>query len=936
MENNIQYIGETLWPGQLGHIFIILSFVTIAFTAFAAYKQSKQFHSDDNSWKLLSRISFLIHGISVFSIIGLLFYIMLGKHYEYGYAFDHVSDELPWRYIFSAFWEGQEGSFLLWMFWHVILGAVIIKTAKQWESPVLLFLSLTQAVIASMLLGVHIEIGDFIYKVGSNPTVLLRDVFDAPIFNKADYVEVLKGSGLNPLLQNYWMTIHPPTLFLGFASVTIPFSFAAAGFFTKQYKEWLQPALKWSLFSAGILGIGILMGGAWAYEALTFGGYWAWDPVENMSLVPWIVMVAGIHTNLIARSTGRAVKSTFIYYALSYVLILYSTYLTRSGILGDSSVHAFTELGLEPQLIFMVIGSALLSAVIYFRHASKVRVPEKEEAAVSREFWMFVGALILFFSALIITMSTSLPVLNTIINVFNPDFVGTVIKDPIPHYNKFQIWIAVLITALTAKSIYLRYKDQAWNKNRKRSFILKTSGFLIAAIGLTFLTSLWIDYFHWKYTFLTASCFFTIVANLFLITKDFKANSGMVGSVFSHIGFAIMIIGTIASGLNSEKITSNPFAMRELMKDNSIENAINILADKPFFVNDYWITWEGDTIESLTKSFKLKFEKENKEGEKIDSFYVFPNLLYSTDLTKVAAFNPDTKHYIDRDIFVQIAGLPAAQLDVNDAKAIEDSLQYNQYFVEPGDTFELSDITGVVEYVTFQPKNEEYKETQSDIGLGVGLSLESEDGRVQEKTEVVLGLKENMLYQYPAMVNDLRLKIKIDERMFDNYFSQENLLEYTEYKLKSGDSFSHNGLNYILEGFSGDINNVNYKKQEKDLALKGTISFTDNGVRKVIEPIYVIRDNRPFSIKDYDASIGTHIRLAKIDPTNEEFILQVANDNRDKPEIILNIAEEVPRNDIIVVEATIFPGINLFWLGSVMMMLGFFIALYRRFKSKYA
>ena len=118
--------------------------------------------------------------------------------------------------------------------------------------------------------------------------------------------------------------------------------------------------------------------------------------------------------------------------------------------------------------------------------------------------------------------------------------------------------------------------------------------------------------------------------------------------------------------------------------------------------------------------------------------------------------------------------------------------------------------------------------------------------------------------------------------------------------------------------------------------MKGTISFADNGVRKTIEPIYVIRDNRPFSIKDYDASIGTHIRLAKIDPTNEEFILQVANDNRDKPEVILNIAEEVPRNDIIVVEATIFPGINLFWLGSVMMMLGFFIALYRRFKSKYA
>ena len=936
MDNNVQYIGETLWPGQLGHFFILLSFLSIVFTALAAYKQSKTLVQSDTSWRFLSRIAFAIHGLSVFSIIGILFYVMLGKHYEYSYAFDHVSDDLPWRYIFSAFWEGQEGSFLLWMFWHVVLGGVIIKTAKQWESPVILFLALTQAVISSMLLGLHIEIGDFIYKIGSNPTLLLRDVFDAPVFNKADYVSLLKGNGLNPLLQNYWMTIHPPTLFLGFASVTIPFSYAAAGFFTKQYTEWLKPALRWSLFSSGILGIGILMGGAWAYEALTFGGYWAWDPVENMSLVPWIIMVAGVHTNLIARSTGRAVKSTFVYYGLSFVLILYSTYLTRSGILGDSSVHSFTEMGLEPQLIFMVASAGLLVAFLYFRHSSSIVTPEKEEAIVSREFWMFVGALILFFSALIITMSTSLPVLNAIINIFNPDFVGTVIKDPIPHYNKFQIWIAVLITLLTGKTIYLRYKDQVMSASRKKSLAIKFAVFVVLTVIATFLTSLWIDYFHWKYTLLAYTCFFTTIANFALIIKDFKANAAMVGSVMSHAGFGIMILGSIASGLNEKTITSNPFAMRDLMPEEGLADAVKILEKKPFFVNDYWITWENDTTESFTKYFKLKFQKERVGGAMDDPFYVYPNLLYSNDLTKVAAFNPDTKHYLDKDIFVHIAGLPAAQLDVNNAKEIEDSLVYNSYHVSTGDTIDLKGMYAIVENINFDPQQEDYLETESDIGMGVNLSFHSTDDKHHKLDEVVIGLKENMLYQYPVVVNDLRLKVKMNERSFDNFFTQENLLDYKDYRLKTGESFEFNNKTFTLEGFDSEISNINYSREPDDLALKGIISYTQGGGRQLLEPIYVIRDNRPFSIKDYEAAGGTHIRLAQIDPANEVFVIQVAQDIRTNPEVILNIAQDVPRTDIIVLEATIFPGINLFWLGSIMMMLGFFVSLWRRYKSKYA
>ena len=150
------------------------------------------------------------------------------------------------------------------------------------------------------------------------------------------------------------------------------------------------------------------MGGAWAYEALTFGGYWAWDPVENMSLVPWLILVAGVHAHLIARNTGRAIKSTYIYYSLGFILILYSTYLTRSGVLGDTSVHAFTEMGLELQLIFMVLFFTLLALGLFISRSKDMPVHEKEESIYSREFWMFVGALVLLFSGIIIAASTSL------------------------------------------------------------------------------------------------------------------------------------------------------------------------------------------------------------------------------------------------------------------------------------------------------------------------------------------------------------------------------------------------------------------------------------------------------------------------------------------------------------------------------------------------
>ena len=185
--------------------------------------------------------------------------------------------------MISCFWEGQEGSFLLWLFWNALIGLILQRVAKDWESPVMVVIAFAQIALGSMLLGFHW--GEL--KIGSSPFDLLReqrpDFLNIPILGQigvGNYLEVFKdGNGLNALLQNYWMVIHPPTLFLGFATAIVPFAYSIAALWRNNDRGWISHALIWGLVCVGILGLGIIMGGFWAYEALSFGGYCVQDGV---------------------------------------------------------------------------------------------------------------------------------------------------------------------------------------------------------------------------------------------------------------------------------------------------------------------------------------------------------------------------------------------------------------------------------------------------------------------------------------------------------------------------------------------------------------------------------------------------------------------------------------------------------------------------------
>ncbi len=938
--DGIEYIGEHLWVGQLGHFFIITNFMAATLAVISYFFAEKRSElREAQTWKKMGRYAFLFHGISVFVIIGLIFYLMINKYYEYAYAFNHVSDDLSMSYILSAFWEGQEGSFLLWMFWHVILGMVLLSPKnRKWENGVMMFLCVVQAILASFLLGIYI--GDT--KIGLNPFLLLRDTMpEAPLFAQADYVSKLSGSGLNPLLQNYWMTIHPPTLFLGFASVTIPFCYAAAALWKKKYTEWLKPVLPWALFSGTLLGTGILMGGAWAYEALSFGGYWAWDPVENMSLVPWLLLLAGIHMNLVSNATGQSIKSTFLFYLFSFVLIFYSTFLTRSGVLGDTSVHAFTELGLEWHLIlglFLFIGIALY---LFFKNNSKIPVPEKEESLYSKEFWMFIGSLVFLISVLLISMTTSIPVYNKILDGFGwmtgGDYTSwhrAAPADAVAHHNKFQMWVALFIGLFSGMAQFMRYRETHFDKWRKK-FSIHMAIAVSLALVLTILSAQMIQMYAWQYYVLAFGCWFAVVSNLDYLITTIKGNIKLAGSAFSHLGFGLMIIGSIVSGLNQHHISTNTFVQKGIIEgftDEDYAKNILLIKNKPMLMKGYEVTYVKDTIEGFNRTFTVNYKKRDmkNDGKIVEEFDLYPNVIYEKTFQKVAASNPSTKHYLSKDVFTHVASLPRAETDPEYAKQQEDSLGYVDHVVMVGDTFSTQNYEGKIIELDMNPTHLDYVPMEGDFPLGVQIELKDKEKDKIYKICPVAVIRGAKILRFPEYLPESALKVKLTTDIFDEAFTREDELEYQKFVVEKGGTFRHKNTTITFSGFGTQPSHPSYRAKEGDKAFNAILDFEYEGKKYTGKPIYFIREGVPYNIKDEVKELGFHFKIGDINAKDQNITILVAKAASKQEKITLRIAEEVPSSQYIVLEAIVFPGINLFWIGSVLMLLGILIAMFRR------
>ncbi|MEY3350450.1 MAG: hypothetical protein RIQ50_561, partial [Bacteroidota bacterium] len=551
----IEYNGEHLLIGQIGMFLSLLAFFSALVAAFANFKAAGAADAiQEKPWQRLARTSFILNVVSVIGLFLTLYLIIYNHYFEYKYAHQHSKRSLDMQYLLSCFWEGQEGSFMLWAFWNAVLGLLLIRWSKKFEFPVMAVMSMAQVFLASFLIGIYF----FDIKIGSNPFVLMRNEFpDAPIFRDPDYLTkyLTDGNGLNILLQNYWMVIHPPILFLGFASSIVPYAYVVAGLWMKDHSGWLRPAMPWALFCAGILGLGIMMGAAWAYESLTFGGYWAWDPVENASMVPWLLLVAGIHTMLIYKSTGHSLKSSYLFIALAHLLVLYSTFLTRTGVLGDTSVHSFTGEGstLYWHLIMMQLFFIAVPSYLYFRDRKNIPVVHKEESMNSREFWMFVGSLLLLISALYIIVLTSLPFINKLIGT------SWAIGDNVEYvYNRIMVLVAIVLGVLTGFVQYLKYKETT-RKYVWSNLLIPT----IIAVALSLALSIFgkVEYDKFGLGFLVGihlalwAAIYAVITNAAYLIKVMKWKWKAAGASITHVGFGLMLIGILISSSKKELLS---------------------------------------------------------------------------------------------------------------------------------------------------------------------------------------------------------------------------------------------------------------------------------------------------------------------------------------------------------------------------------------------
>ena len=599
---------------MLGNIAITIGFVAGLFTITMYYLTYKGYENT----LVKARIGY--HIMALMSILAsiLLFHAVLTHQYQYQYVFNYSGSGLSTGLLLSTFWGGQEGSFLLWVLFTAIVGIVLLEyTSKRGdlEPRVMMVFSLSLTFLLFLVTPLLKSPFNFIWMDPSFiETKFLNSQYLSLPFMQNFFFEdsaanksfvkidsqlyallsangvaikdfIIEGKGLNPLLRNFWMQIHPPFLFVGFSMAAVPFAFAMAAIIKNDYKDWVKQAFPWVLAGTMVLGLAIMLGGYWAYGILGWGGYWGWDPVENSSLIPWLVGVASVHTLVIQRKTqskggpGRFVKTNLILAMLTYIFVLYSTFLTRSGILGDSSVHSFTEPGMLVYLMLVLfIGSFFVIGIIGFAYRWKYLNDEfdQEESVLSRELALFTGAVAIIASAIIVLAGTSAPIFGQAVEI--------------RFYDELNLPIAIIIGFLNGFSLLLKWKSNSSEYIWKQLL----TPLAISLVG-TVVIVLWGGVADIMQILLSFSAVFSLVINFEIAYKIARKKVTQIGAYVAHIGIALFLLGVVATG----GFTS--------------QDSVDLEKGKPANVFGYDLTFLGyKPIENGEKyAFDIKIEKGN-------------------------------------------------------------------------------------------------------------------------------------------------------------------------------------------------------------------------------------------------------------------------------------------------------------------------------------
>lgn len=577
----------------------------------------------------VGRGSFLTGCLTLFGTFACLATLFVANRFEFSYVSGHADSHNTIPYRIAGIWSGQEGSFLLW----AVCAAIFGLFARRGLGPYERWYTVAYATFLGGLAAILAYESPF-----------LLNLVDGKPFVPAE------GVGLAPALQNYWVTIHPPTIFLGFGSLTVLFALALAAMLTRDFSAWIAIVRPWAIIAATLVGLGLCMGGFWAYETLGWGGFWMWDPVENVSFVPWVFTAAFIHGIIVQNTKQRWQVTNLLLGGLPFIAFLFGTFLTRSGFLADASVHSFAEMNRSAlKLLVGVIGLLTLGFfTAWFTRLVQGRKTVSDApaaAGVDREGFYRTGILFLIAMGVATLIGMSVPLVMAL-----QGKQPAVVEERV--YHMVLPYLFVPLMAIMAIGPFVSWRKMKSIDLAKRIYsvfciTIGLLGLLLLAFAMTSLGKIAditstiafpggyeVKGLAWVFV-LVGLCLFAAVGNVWRMVELKRAMKISWGPFVTHLGVAVLLAGLIVS--RGFERRARAFVME----------------DHPGRALTYIFRYAGQTSDLHDRNNKVRFEVLDAHDPSKVLFTATPGLYYvpGPDGSENPMVWPSIRHFAFHDVY---------------------------------------------------------------------------------------------------------------------------------------------------------------------------------------------------------------------------------------------------------------------------------------------
>ncbi|MBI2842409.1 MAG: cytochrome c biogenesis protein CcsA [Armatimonadetes bacterium] len=828
---------------HLGNVLLVVM-LTVTLSAVAAYVAAgigrREYIGAGRAAYIASTV--LVSVISVYFMA-----LILGNHFELEYIFNNSSKALSTYYKVSVFWAGQQGSFLFWALCAGLLGIFVMLKAREFEPWLMTFWSSMQGLFLILLL------------------------IDSPFKLTQAGMEIADGQGLRELLQNPWMAIHPPLVFIGYAAMSVPAAFAIAALIKGQFGSWCRTTLVWTVFGWITLGAGIIVGAYWAYEVLGWGGYWGWDPVENASLIPWLTGTALLHGMVAERYRGSFKRANIIMALITFLFVFYATFLTRSDALKDFSVHTFGDARIGGPLMFFMGLFLIVSAALSIWRWKAVQSKPSFTTIKSKDFAIFLAIITLTASAMFVFVGTSAPIIGKMashVPVLN-NIIPAQVKVDQAFYNRTNAPIILIVLTLMALAPIVAWRRENVQEDQQGW------GVIIAAlvVGLSILAL--------RLNLMVFAVAIAIVALAGLITNAYhvartcKFGLRLIGGFAAHVGMGILFLGVIFSAAGGKAKTI------ALVKGG-----------KPVSSHGYTFTYNGTKdLASNTKGMMIRVDGNGRTVK------AMPTMQITRDKEVMA--KPHIVKSFGRDLYIAPKSIPGPEEKV----------------LARGDSVQVQDFQ--LKFVDFTPHDHEHNHAgPEEIGAKLDAMIDGKKVSVAPVMEIHRGTMTKGAVDVPGMDAKIGVdRISVEERAVQvTVFPEKGKLQTAtlrrDQKVAAGEyELTFNGWRLPDQGHAGGMQVI------------VSIGVNYRGKTVTVEPVYepgqsadVHTVSKPIAIPGADATI----KLDAVDFDSGRVLVTVTSNT-----------------ETAVVDVSVKPFISLLWIGSILALLGAGIAMWRRNAESY-